>query len=75
MSFSAPVGIALIVGILAGGCGSIGPPMAPEDIGLAARLRAEQEKAAKAEPKPKAEGEEEEIPDEELAPLYPIGTR
>jgi hypothetical protein len=49
--------------------------MAPEDVGLAARLKAEEEKAAKAEPKPKAEEEKEQAPEEELAPLYPIGTR
>lgn len=56
------------------GCGTIGPPMAPEDIGLAARLRAEEEKAAKAVVKP-----EKEIPEEseetELPPVYPIGAR
>jgi hypothetical protein len=63
----------LLTGVVTG-CGTVGPPMAPEDIGLAARLRAEEDKAAKAEPKPK--GEEEEAPEEpELAPVYPIGTR
>jgi hypothetical protein len=64
---------ALLTGVIAG-CGTIGPPMAPEDIGLAARLRAEEEKASKAVVKPEEEvvGEVDET---ELAPLYPIGTR
>jgi hypothetical protein len=70
-------GLPLIVGVLTAGCGTIGPPMAPEDIGLAARIRADQEKeekAANAQSKPKVE-EEEATPEGELAPLYPIGTR
>lgn len=47
--------------------------MAPEDIGLAARLKAEEEKAGKAVVKPEEEvGESEET---ELLPVYPIGTR
>ena len=63
----------LLTGVVTG-CGTVGPPMAPEDIGLAARLRAEEEKAAKAVPKPEEEviGE---VDESELAPLYPIGTR
>jgi hypothetical protein len=63
----------LLTGVVAG-CGTVGPPMAPEDIGLAARLRAEEEKAAKAVVKPEEEivGESEET---ELLPVYPIGTR
>jgi hypothetical protein len=74
MSLRLLAGIPLVAGILAGACGTIGPPIPPEDVGLAARIRSDEEKAAKAAAKPKAE-EEEELPEEELAPLYPIGTR
>lgn len=58
-------------------CGVVGPPIAPEDVGLAAALekgkQRERAKAAAAEVKP---GEEappaEQVPD--LPPLRPIGT-
>ena len=63
----------LLAGVVTG-CGTVGPPMAPEDIGLAARLRAEEEKAAKAVVKPEKEVVGE-VDESELAPLYPIGTR
>lgn len=64
--------VALLMG-LAGlsACGTIGPPMPPEDIGLAAKLIEEKEKARKTERKP---GEEKPADEVALPPVRPIGT-
>jgi predicted small lipoprotein YifL len=66
----------LLVGIL-GGCGTVGPPIPPEDTAIAVKLQKakekEKEKAAKAERKP-----EEVAPVQDEVPLpstRPIGTR
>ncbi len=40
------LGLLFSVGVM--GCGTVGPPIPPEDIGLAKRLAAERDKAAKA---------------------------
>jgi len=65
----------LFVGV-AGGCGTIGPPVPPEEIGIAARLEqekqkeAEREKARKAAEEPEALPEpEEDVPDDVMQPL------
>ena len=57
------------------GCGMIGPPIAPEDTGIAAKLQKAKakEKAAKEERKPAEEtATQEDVP---LPPSRPIGTR
>jgi len=66
----------LLVGII-GGCGTVGPPIPPEDTAIAVKLQKakekEKEKAAKAERKP-----EEVAPVQDEVPLpstRPIGTR
>ena len=68
----------LLMGIV-GGCGTVGPPIPPEDTAIAAKLQKakekekEKEKAAKAERKP-----EEVAPVQDEVPLpstRPIGTR
>lgn len=62
-----------------GGCGTVGPPIAPEDTGIAAKLQKakekekEKEKAAKVEREPAEEtATQEDVP---LPPSRPIGTR
>lgn len=66
----------VMVGIMAG-CGTVGPPIPPEDSAIAVKLQKakekEKEKAAKAERKP-----EEVAPVQDEVPLpstRPIGTR
>ena len=55
-----------------GGCGKVGSPIAPEDIGIAAKVEQER-RAASGEDREEAEREEKE--EVELPPLRPIGTR
>jgi hypothetical protein len=62
----------LLVG-MGGGCGTVGPPIPPEDTAIAVKLQKAKEKAAKAERKP-----EEVAPVQDEVPLpstRPIGTR
>lgn len=76
-----PLALWLLAGV---GCGTIGSPIAPEDVGIGPRLQREQQ-AAKAkeqqaqERKFSAEESRQQpavVPDEaELPPLRPIGTR
>ncbi len=83
------VGLLLVgLAVVSGGCGVIGPPVAPEDVGLGPRIEmmkkqeaAERERAAKKQPIPPVEPEvvngvrpapEEEVP---LPPLMPVGGR
>ncbi|MBM4124541.1 MAG: hypothetical protein FJ246_06265 [Nitrospira sp.] len=63
---------AVLVGLFAGlsGCGTVGPPIAPEDIGLAAKLLKDKEKAGKAGRKP---GEEKPANEVVLPPVRPVG--
>ncbi|MEW6543854.1 MAG: hypothetical protein AB1411_09625 [Nitrospirota bacterium] len=51
------------------GCGTVGPPVAPEDLGVAAKLEKakQQEEAAKAEAERK-KPEEQAVPEEEELP-------
>lgn len=67
------------------GCGIVGPPIAPEDVGVA-RTIAQQKKqhareAAEQKRKSEAPAAGEDVPlgpvgqDEELPPLRPVGTR
>jgi hypothetical protein len=57
------------------GCGVVGPPLAPEDIGIEAKIRAQQ----KAKERASESAEEEILPiDQEeasLPPLKPIGAQ
>jgi hypothetical protein len=61
------------------GCGVMGPPIAPEDVGVAPlierqqrldRLDATEREAAEAESVPQPEGQNVDLP-----PLRPVGTR
>lgn len=66
----------LLVGII-GGCGTVGPPIPPEDTAVAVKLQRakekEKEKAAKAKAKLEEEAQaQDEVP---LPPSRPIGTR
>ncbi len=66
----------LLVGVV-GGCGTVGPPIPPEDTAIAVKLQKakekEKEKAAKVERKPEeAAPVQDEVP---LPPSRPIGTR
>lgn len=81
--------LAMLSGVLAlgslMGCGVVGPPVAPEDVGVA-RTIAQQKKqhareAAEQKRKSDAPAAGEDVPlgpvgqDEELPPLRPVGTR
>ncbi len=61
---------AAVVLDLVGGCGKVGSPIPPEDVGIAAKLEQERQEQAKRDKK-EAEREEE----LELPPLRPFGTR
>lgn len=70
--------LGLFVAAALAGCGTIGPPIAPEDIGVAARLQKEKEREAKekaAKEAPKLEGEVAAPEEVVLPPIRPIGTR
>ncbi len=58
------------------GCGAVGPPIPPEDVGIEAKIRKQQQDQAKKEG---LTVEEQTIPPVEetveLPALYPIGTR
>jgi len=78
--------VILSVGLWAmAGCGVVGPPIPPEDVGVAPfieRQKRQQAQQAAAQP-PAAEPLQEQEPppselrgqDEELPPLMPVGTR
>ncbi len=56
-------------------CGVVGPPLAPEDIGIEAKIRSQE----KAEAHAIENGEQEIVPidqeDVSLPPLQPVGTQ
>lgn len=58
------------------GCGAVGPPIPPEDVGIEAKVRKQQKDKAQSEEALTEDGtisvEEEGV---ELPALYPIGTR
>jgi len=66
----------LVLLIFPVGCGAVGPPIPPEDVGIEAKIRKQQRATATennvASEDPGATIEEEAI---ELPALYPIGTR
>jgi hypothetical protein len=65
-----------ILFLISGGCGAVGPPIPPEDVGIEAKLRQQQQEQAKKEGL--AEKDQAITPvDEavELPEMYPIGTR
>ena len=65
-----------VVSIFPVGCGAVGPPIPPEEVGIEAKIMKQQRAKAKendlASAEPDAAIEEEAI---ELPALYPIGTR
>lgn len=66
-------GMLLAVGGMIVGCGTIGPPIPPEEVGLAAKMIEQKEKARLAEgkpPKPAGAEEEDEVI---LPPVRPTG--
>ena len=67
------IGLAAAVVLdLAGGCGKIGSPIPPEDIGIAAKLERDRQEQAAEDSKEAERQRDEGI---ELPPLRPIGTR
>jgi hypothetical protein len=58
------------------GCGAVGPPIPPEDVGIEAKIRKQQQESAKSKGTISEDldpsGEEETV---ELPTFYPIGTR
>ena len=58
------------------GCGAVGPPIPPEDVGIEAKIRKQQQESAKSngtisqDLDPSVEEEAVELPT-----FYPIGTR
>ena len=58
------------------GCGAIGPPIPPEDVGIEAKIRKQQRAKTQDQPgtseDPATLGEEDTV---ELPDFYPIGTR
>jgi len=58
------------------GCGAVGPPIPPEDVGIEAKIRKQQRATTQvnveASEDPATSGEEETV---ELPTFYPIGTR
>ena len=58
------------------GCGAVGPPIPPEDVGIEAKIRKQQRSTTHdhigTSEDPATLGEEESVV---LPPLYPIGTR
>ena len=58
------------------GCGAVGPPIPPEDVGIEAKIRKQQRATTQdnveASEDPATSGEEETV---ELPAFYPIGTR
>lgn len=67
------IGLAAAVVLdLLGGCGKVGSPIPPEDIGIAAKLERERQEQAVPDA---AEVEREREDEVELPPLRPIDTR
>ena len=56
----------------AAGCGVVGAPIAPEDIGIEAKVRAQQEAEEKRSAPEEQSPEELEVP---LPPLRPVGAQ
>ena len=56
----------------AAGCGVVGAPIAPEDIGIEAKVRAQQEAEEKRSAPEEQAPEELEVP---LPPLRPVGAQ
>jgi hypothetical protein len=79
-SIAAAAGLLLLGLSEVTGCGQIGSPIPPEDVGLARRLQAEKvkEEAARKEAAAKAQRPQEEAPEQpdvQLPPLRPSGGR
>ena len=79
-----PVGgrTAALPGILLGillaggtGCGAVGDPVAPEDIGIEAKVRAQQQAEAQRSAPQEQRGATREEPNIVLPPLQPVGTQ
>ncbi|MDR4500796.1 MAG: hypothetical protein MRJ96_04990 [Nitrospirales bacterium] len=61
--------------MMSSGCGASGPPIAPEEVGLEAKIRAQQKQARDGS----LDNEDGVVPLEEeavqLPAMYPVGTR
>ncbi|HXF93056.1 MAG TPA: hypothetical protein VNK46_09885 [Nitrospiraceae bacterium] len=73
-------GLTLAVMTIAAGCGVVGSPIAPEDVGIAPRLQKEQEieaqeRAQAAQRQEGKSGAVEPSSEPELPPLRPVGIR
>jgi len=56
------------------GCGTVGPPIPPEEVGLAAKIIEQKEKERRAKQKDAQPAEEEKEDEVALPPVRPIGT-
>ncbi len=57
------------------GCGAVGPPIPPEDVGIAAKIRKQEQRA---QPGDRSSEEPNTVPEDDnvqLPVFYPIGTR
>jgi predicted small lipoprotein YifL len=65
----------LLVGLVgAVACGTVGPPIPPEEVGLAAKIIEQKEKERQAKQKDVKPAEEEKEDEVALPPVRPIGT-
>lgn len=65
----------LSIGILSGGCGAVGPPIPPEEVGIEAKAIKQRENALKEGKPASVESEPTEEEKVQLPSFYPIGTR
>ena len=57
-------------------CGAVGPPIAPEDVGIEAKVREQQQQSRQSKSDtPGDQGPSEPEEEVELPTFYPIGTR
>ena len=66
----------LVFVILLMGCGAVGPPIPPEDVGIEAKVRKQEKEKAQADGTSIEDGDDS-VDEEgvELPEFYPIGTR
>lgn len=61
--------LCVLLGATTPGCGTIGPPIPPEEIGVAAKLERERARAKQQAAPPKEPEQEDDRPEDENQPL------
>jgi len=70
------IGIVILVFFISVGCGAVGPPIPPEDVGIENKLRKQQRDQARKEGLPDEDQTITPVDEAvELPQMYPIGTR